>query len=84
METASLCFHGCVLCSVSPTALCFHKYILSPAAALCFQGLLGDDMVLAGALWRIFFEMRHDVDPAHLELMVAYVRKQVRVSVKGS
>ena len=41
-------------------------------------------MVLAGALWRIFFEMRHDVDPAHLELMVAYIRKQVSVSVKGS
>ncbi|XP_076437873.1 ubiquinol-cytochrome-c reductase complex assembly factor 1-like [Babylonia areolata] len=41
------------------------------------EGLLGDDKTLAGAVWRVFFEMRHDVDPAHLELVVAYVRKQV-------
>lgn len=41
------------------------------------EGLLGDDKTLAAAVWRIFFEMRHDVDPVHVELMVAYIRKQV-------
>ncbi|KAK7090156.1 ubiquinol-cytochrome-c reductase complex assembly factor 1-like [Littorina saxatilis] len=41
------------------------------------EGLLGDDKELAGGLWRVFFEMNHDLDPHKLELLVAYVRKQV-------
>ncbi|KAL8619274.1 hypothetical protein ACOMHN_056918 [Nucella lapillus] len=41
------------------------------------EGLLGNDQVLAGAVWRIFFGMDQDVDPAHIELVVSYIRKQV-------
>ncbi|KAK7460361.1 hypothetical protein BaRGS_00038889 [Batillaria attramentaria] len=41
------------------------------------EGLLGTDRDLAGAVWRILLEMRDDVDPQHLELLVSYIRKQV-------
>lgn len=40
------------------------------------QGLMSHDRVLAGALWRAFFESRI-ADPILLEQMVHYVRKQV-------
>lgn len=40
------------------------------------QGLMSHDRVLAGALWRAFFESR-TADPILLEQMVHYVRKQV-------
>lgn len=40
------------------------------------EGILSDDRVLAGALWRNFFEMNCD-DPKALETMVQYVRKQM-------
>ncbi|XP_025089754.1 ubiquinol-cytochrome-c reductase complex assembly factor 1-like [Pomacea canaliculata] len=41
------------------------------------EGLLGDDKELAAAVWRILFEMRKDIDPQKLELVVHYIRKQV-------
>lgn len=40
------------------------------------EGLMSDDKVLAGALWRRFFEMKCD-NYEHLEVMVKYVRRQV-------
>lgn len=40
------------------------------------EGISGDDTVLAGALWRRFFEMDCD-NYEHLEQMVRYVRFQV-------
>ncbi len=42
------------------------------------QGLLDDDRVLAGALWRQFFEFECE-DPEHLRKLVHYVRQQVLV-----
>ncbi|XP_045181402.2 ubiquinol-cytochrome-c reductase complex assembly factor 1-like [Mercenaria mercenaria] len=41
------------------------------------EGLLGTDRHLAGALWRSLFNHKPDIDPSHLEIMVAYIRKQV-------
>ncbi|XP_064636122.1 ubiquinol-cytochrome c reductase complex assembly factor 1-like [Lineus longissimus] len=41
------------------------------------EGALGDDRVLGAAIWRIVFEMQ-DVDPVLIELIVAYVRKQLK------
>lgn len=41
------------------------------------EGLLGNDKDLAGAVWRNFLEMNPNVQPAHLELLVSYIRKQV-------
>ncbi|XP_029467473.1 ubiquinol-cytochrome-c reductase complex assembly factor 1 isoform X2 [Rhinatrema bivittatum] len=41
------------------------------------EGILSDDRVLAGALWRNLFNKQCD-DPRHLELMVEYVRKQMQ------
>lgn len=41
------------------------------------EGLLSDDTVLAGALWRNFFEMDCK-DVTHLENLVHYVRKQLQ------
>lgn len=41
------------------------------------EGLIGSDKQLANALWITLFNMSEDVDPEKLELMVAYVRKQV-------
>ncbi|OQV14396.1 putative Ubiquinol-cytochrome-c reductase complex assembly factor 1 [Hypsibius exemplaris] len=40
------------------------------------EGLLLDDKVLAGAIWRHFFAMNCD-DPRKIELLVYYVRKQI-------
>ncbi|SPP85186.1 ubiquinol-cytochrome-c reductase complex assembly factor 1 [Drosophila guanche] len=39
------------------------------------EGIMSDDRVLAGALWRRFFEMNCD-DYAHIERLVKYVRQQ--------
>lgn len=44
--------------------------------AICQQGLMDADRVLAGALWRGVFEGQCD-DIEKLELLVQYVRKQV-------
>lgn len=41
------------------------------------EGLLSDDKTLAAAVWRIIFNMK-DVDPEKIELMVHYIRKQVK------
>ncbi|KAK3596443.1 hypothetical protein CHS0354_033406 [Potamilus streckersoni] len=41
------------------------------------EGLLQSDKVLANNLWDILFEKR-DIDPKSLELMVQYVRKQLK------
>ncbi|GFN92470.1 ubiquinol-cytochrome-c reductase complex assembly factor 1 [Plakobranchus ocellatus] len=41
------------------------------------EGLIGSDKQLANALWISLYGMSKDVDPEKLELMVAYVRKQV-------
>ncbi|XP_050407680.1 ubiquinol-cytochrome-c reductase complex assembly factor 1 [Patella vulgata] len=40
------------------------------------EGLLGDDRVLAGSVWRTVFE-KQQVDPEVLALMVHYIRKQI-------
>ncbi|XP_077294188.1 ubiquinol-cytochrome c reductase complex assembly factor 1 [Arctopsyche grandis] len=40
------------------------------------EGLLGNDMVLAGAIWRRFFSMEHD-NAADIETIVKYIRRQV-------
>jgi cytochrome b pre-mRNA-processing protein 3 len=42
------------------------------------EGSQGDDVVLAGALWRRFYQ-QEDVDPKSLEVLVKYVRKQMRL-----
>jgi cytochrome b pre-mRNA-processing protein 3 len=42
------------------------------------EGLQGDDVVLAGALWRRFYQ-QEDVDTKSLEVLVKYVRKQMRL-----
>ena len=39
------------------------------------EGMISDDKVLAGALWRTFFQQKV-VPPQHLEKLVHYVRKQ--------
>ena len=41
------------------------------------QGFLREDRHLAAAIWRHFFAMDCD-DPQRIELLVYYVRKQVR------
>lgn len=40
------------------------------------EGILSDDKVLAGALWRRFFYFECN-NPEHVELLVSYVRMQV-------
>jgi len=40
------------------------------------EGLISDDRVLAGALWRNLFD-RNCADASHLEKMVEYVRRQI-------
>lgn len=45
---------------------------------VCVKGIQSDDCVLAAALWRNLFG-RQCEDPQQLELMVEYVRKQVRL-----
>lgn len=40
------------------------------------EGLLTDDVTLAGALWRRMFQMK-EVDLDHLESFVRYIRKQI-------
>lgn len=42
------------------------------------EGIANDDIVLAGAIWRRFFEMDCD-DYEQLEQMVQYVRKQIKM-----
>lgn len=42
------------------------------------EGLLGDDQVLASALWRNLFYRRADADVQSLALMVDYVRRQIQ------
>ena len=51
--------------------------------ATWLQGLLSDDTVLAGALWRNFFEM-DCADVEHIEKLVQYVRKQVSFVILDS
>lgn len=41
------------------------------------EGLQSDDVVLAGAIWRRMYQ-RNYVDPENLEILVKYVRKQVK------
>lgn len=49
------------------------------AALLAYdEGLQTDDMVLAAAIWRRFFQQR-DVDPENLEKLVKYIRKQTKL-----
>ncbi|PSN33257.1 Ubiquinol-cytochrome-c reductase complex assembly factor 1 [Blattella germanica] len=40
------------------------------------EGLLRDDKVLAGALWRRFFQ-RNCNEPEHIERLIHYIRQQV-------
>ncbi|WAR15798.1 UQCC1-like protein [Mya arenaria] len=42
------------------------------------EGILGDDRHLAAAIWRALYHHQPDIDPVHLEIMVHYIRKQVR------
>jgi len=42
------------------------------------QGIMGDDRHLAGSVWRVLYLNRPDIDPRHLEIVVHYIRKQVR------
>lgn len=42
------------------------------------EGIMSDDHVLAGALWRRFFEMKCE-DYSQLERLVIYVRQQVNM-----
>jgi cytochrome b pre-mRNA-processing protein 3 len=44
------------------------------------EGLLTDDVVLAGAVWRTFLQQNCS-DPEHVECLVHYIRKQVRKGV---
>lgn len=43
------------------------------------EGILSEDKVLAGALWRRFFCLECN-NPEHLEKLLIYVRKQVKKS----
>ncbi|KDR09875.1 Ubiquinol-cytochrome c reductase complex chaperone CBP3-like protein, partial [Zootermopsis nevadensis] len=40
------------------------------------EGLLSDDKILAGVVWRIFLQ-QHCSDPENVECLVHYIRKQV-------
>lgn len=40
------------------------------------EGLQSNDVVLAGALWRRFYQQK-DVAPEHLDLLIKYIRKHV-------
>ena len=42
----------------------------------CCQGLLSNDSVLAGALWRTIF-VKRDIEAQQMADMVEYVRQQV-------
>jgi len=42
------------------------------------EGLQCDDIVLASAVWRRMYQFQ-EVDPEHLDSLVKYIRKQVRV-----
>lgn len=54
-----------------------HMYQHNLYAMLSYdEGLLGDDKILAAALWRVLFGKR-DVDPEVIELAVKYVRCQI-------
>jgi len=44
------------------------------------EGILSDDKVLAGALWRRFFNLDGN-NPEHIEKLIIYVRKQVSVKL---
>lgn len=48
------------------------------------EGHLADDIVLAGALWRRFYQQSDMVDMVHIEKLVKYVRKNMRVLEKLS
>nr|CAD7454953.1 unnamed protein product [Timema tahoe] len=49
------------------------------AALLSYdEGLLGDDRVLAGAIWRRFFQREVD-SPQGIERLVSYIRQQVKL-----
>lgn len=43
------------------------------------EGIMSSDMVLAGAVWRRFFQSKCD-DPRLVENIVRYVRKQVQLN----
>lgn len=68
--------------TANPSAMRSQIQILSEqfqAALITYdEGIMSDDKVLAGALWRRFFEMKCD-NFEHLETMVKYVRKQVSI-----
>jgi len=42
------------------------------------EGIQSDDKTLAGALWRRFFQLECN-NPEHVETLLIYVRKQVRL-----
>ncbi|XP_021937286.1 ubiquinol-cytochrome-c reductase complex assembly factor 1 isoform X2 [Zootermopsis nevadensis] len=42
------------------------------------EGLLSDDKILAGVVWRIFLQ-QHCSDPENVECLVHYIRKQVKL-----
>ncbi|ODV81916.1 uncharacterized protein CANTADRAFT_3973 [Suhomyces tanzawaensis NRRL Y-17324] len=48
------------------------------------EGLMTDDITLAGALWRNVFNGNPDVDMRHVEALVGYVRSQLYVLNKMS
>lgn len=53
------------------------------AALLAYdEGLQSSDMVLAGAIWRRMYQKNY-VDPENLEILVKYIRKQVRFPLKS-
>jgi len=43
------------------------------------EGIQSDDKTLAGALWRRFFQSECN-NPEHVETLLIYVRKQVRLT----
>lgn len=45
------------------------------------EGIQSDDKTLAGALWRRFFRLECN-NPEHIETLLIYVRKQVRLNKK--
>jgi len=42
------------------------------------EGLLGNDRILASAIWRNMFYTKESTSPEHLALLVGYVRKQMQ------
>lgn len=49
------------------------------AALVAYDEGLSDDRVLASAVWRRFFNLDHDTNAEKIEMVVHFIRHQVRI-----